>query len=419
MKRYRDRHRAGAALQDAYAADPIISSGITFQVWRLYQHAWLACLFFPLAQVVRHPLAPGHVIVRGLSLALFAAGYTRVMWPHPASSQAPGLTRTRVSLLLLALLVLLVLTLSLLYGTAWLWLLLGISAMAGVLLPAMSAFAAVMFLTLLPLFLVVLTQGWPVGISLWWLFAFLLLIRGVGLDMIGVARMGSAVRELHDARLELAHVKVEEERQRLARDLHDLLGQTLAVITLKSELARSLITEDPVRCAQELAEVEQVGRRTLREVRTTVAGYRQPSLASELDGARQALSAVGIASTIQQETGELPPALAAVLAWALREGITNVIRHSRARHCLVQLTQEQNTVRLEILNDRRPAGEISAHLDGQGSGLRGLSERMGMLGGTMQATSPVIAGRAHFRLYVQIPLQEYAAAVPWQEEAGI
>jgi two-component system sensor histidine kinase DesK len=416
MQRYRDRCKIGYPPQDGQAADPITSSGITFQVWRLYQHAWLVCLFFPLAQVVRHPLAPGHVIVRGLSLALFAAGYTRVMWPHPASPQAHRLARARTAPLLLALSFLLALTLSLVYGAAWLWLFLGISAMAGVLLPVRRAFAAVMFLTLLPLFLVVLTQGWPVGVALWWLLAFLLLVRGVGLDMIGIARMGSAIRELHAARLELAHVQVEEERQRLARDLHDLLGQTLAVIALKSELARSLISEDPDRCAQELAEIEQVGRRTLREVRRTVAGYRQPCLARELDEARQALSAAGIATTIRQETGELAPALAAVLAWTLREGITNVIRHSRARHCLVQLTQERDTVGLEILNDRGQVSETGEHPGGPGSGLRGLGERVGMLGGTMQATSLVIAGSAHFRLYIQIPLQEYTAAVPWREE---
>src|SRR5262252_6144079 len=99
----------------------------------------------------------------------------------------------------------------------------------------------------------------------------MLLVRGLGLDMIGISRMGGSLRELHDARRELARLAVIEERERLSRDLHDLLGQTLSMITLKSELARGLISEDPTRCAQELTEIEQVGRMTLREVRRTVA----------------------------------------------------------------------------------------------------------------------------------------------------
>jgi two-component system sensor histidine kinase DesK len=421
MKRDRDRNKeerlAGQVVETTFSADAITSSGITFHVWRLYQHAWLICLLFPLAQVVRNPTAPGHIVARGLALAGFAAGYTWVMWPHPASAQARGQARIHLAMLILVVLFLLVLILSLIYGPAWLWLFLGVSAMAGVLLPLRSAFATVVLLTLLPLVLTFLTQS-PGSVDLWWLLAFLLLVRAVGLDMIGVARMGSAIRELHTARQAIARLKVEEERQRLARDLHDLLGQTLSVITLKSELARSLITEDPERCAQELAEVEQVGRMTLREVRRTVAGYRQPRLAHELEGACQVLEAAGISPTIEQATGELPPKLDAVLAWTLREGITNVIRHSRARRCLVRLSQEQDTIQLEILNDRGLTDETAGHLCTQGSGLCGLRERVGVLGGAMEATPLSIAGTAHFRLRVEVPLQACADAVAcWEERS--
>jgi two-component system sensor histidine kinase DesK len=211
-------------------------------------------------------------------------------------------------------------------------------------------------------------------------------------------------------------MKVEEERLRLARDLHDLLGQTLSVITLKSELARGLITEDPARCAQELSEIEQVGRMTLREVRKTVAGYRQPRLSSELDDARQLLEAAGIAYDIEKLDGELPQPLDAVLAWTVREGVTNVIRHSRARHCLLRFTRDQGWIGVEMLNDREGTEDAPEQRIGQGSGLLGLRERVSVLGGTMEAGPLMLSGKPHFRLRVELPMQPQVEVTALQEE---
>jgi two-component system sensor histidine kinase DesK len=213
-------------------------------------------------------------------------------------------------------------------------------------------------------------------------------------------------------------MKVEEERLRLARDLHDLLGQTLSTITLKSELARSLVTSDPARCAQELAEIEQVGRMTLREVRKTVAGYRQPRLASELDGARQLLDAAGISYSIEELHGELPQVLDAVLAWTVREGVTNVIRHSQARHCMLRFTQEPRRVGVEVLNDREGTEDAPELCLDQGSGLLGLQERVSALGGTMEAGLLPLGGLPHFRLRVELPMQsQMEARVMGEEQA--
>jgi two-component system sensor histidine kinase DesK len=392
-------------------------SGVTIPIWRLYQHFWLIiCLFFPLASLVSKPDAWLRLAVGSTALLLFAISYTWIMWPHPASQGARTRSRSRLSLLLLVALCLQVTVFSLLDDPAWLWPFLGVSAMAGVVLPMRRAGMVVVLLTAFPLLITIFTHGGVAGIDWWWLIALMLLVRGLGLDMIGVSRMGSALRELHTARQALARLKVEEERLRLARDLHDLLGQTLSVITLKSELARGLITEDPARCAQELAEIEQVGRTTLREVRKTVAGYRQPRLASELDGARQLLEAAGIAYDIEKLHGELPQPLDAVLAWTVREGVTNVIRHSRARHCLLRFTRDQGGIRVEMLNDREGTADAGTQHIGQGSGLLGLRERVSVLGGTMEAGPLLLEGEPHFRLRVELPMQPQVEVTAMPEE---
>jgi two-component system sensor histidine kinase DesK len=395
----------------------IRESGVTLPIWRLYQHFWLIiCLFFPLASLVSKPDAWLRLAVGSTALLLFAVSYTWIMWPHPASRGVRTRGRSRLSLLLLVALGLQVTVFSLLDDPAWLWLFLGVSAMAGVVLPMRRAGIVVVLLTTLPLLITLFTHRGVAGIDWWWLIALMLLVRGLGLDMIGVARLGSAIRELHAARRELARLAVIEERERLSRDLHDLLGQTLSVITLKSELARGLITEDPARCAQELAEIEQVGRMTLREVRRTVAGYRQPRLSSELDGARQLLDAAGIEYCIEELPGELPQPLDAVLAWTVREGVTNVIRHSRARHCLLRFTRDQRWIGVEMLNDREGTEDAGTQCIGQGNGLLGLRERVDVLGGTMEAGPLLLEGEPYFRLRVELPMQPQVEVTALQEE---
>src|SRR5690348_2070305 len=242
--RARDNHRWRA--KENTSDEVIRESGVTFLVWRLYQHFWLIiCLYFPLASLVSRPDGWLRLTLGSMALLFFAISYTWIMWPHPASRGARTRGRSRLSLLLLVALGLLVTLFSLLDDPAWLWSFLGVSAIAGVLLPMRRAGAVVVFLTVLPLLITIFTHRGLAGIDWWWLIALMLVVRGLGLDMIGVFRLSSALRELHDARRELARLAVIEERERLARDLHDLLGQTLSVITLKSELARGLISEDP------------------------------------------------------------------------------------------------------------------------------------------------------------------------------
>jgi len=394
----------------------IASSGITFHLWRLYQHAWLVCLFFPFVSLVREPLSLWHLISGLLALLFFAASYTWLMWPHPASQGAQARARSRFSLLLFVALSLQVALFSLVDGPAWIWLFIGVSAIAGVLLPMRSAFVAVVLFTLLPLFITISTHGGIARIDWWWLIALMLLVRGLGLDMIGMARMGSAIRELHTARRELARLKVDEERLRLARDLHDLLGQTLSLITLKSELARDLVREEPQRCAPEISEIERVARKSLREVREAVAGYRQPRLESELEGARQLLEAAGIDYQIEPLKEVLPSTTDAALAWMVREGVTNVIRHSRARHCKITLKEEHGRIYAEVLNDGSQRELVESIPGRTGLGLAGLHERMTALGGHMEAGPLILLGKDHFRIHVELPIQRDMEASAFKEQ---
>src|SRR5215469_6442537 len=319
------------------------SSGVSFHLWRLYQQFWLlVCLLFPIVSLVQTPPAPVRLLLATLALVFFAASYTWLMWPHPASSEARKRSRSHLSLVLFVVLIALVLSLA--YGLSFLWLFIGVSAIAGMLLPVRSAFLAVVILMFLPPIISVGTAGGVTRVDWLQLIPLALLVRGLGLDMIGLARLSSALRELHAAREERARLAVAEERLRLARDLHDLLGHTLSMIALKSELAGRLVEQEPARAMQEIREVERAARQTLREVREAVAGYRQPALSSELEGARQLLEAAGIEYQFEQATEKLPPSIDAVLAWTVREGVTNVIRHSRARWCRILITRENGTV---------------------------------------------------------------------------
>ena len=157
--------------------------------------------------------------------------------------------------------------------------------------------------------------------------------------------------ELTEARAELAQSAVAQERERFARDLHDLLGHTLSVIAIKAELAGRLLPERPDEAAAEVADVEQVARKALGEVREAVSGYRKPTLDGELEGARMALTAAGIEAAFERSPVRLDPEVEAVLAWAVREGATNVIRHSSAHRCQVTVSADAAGAVVEVVDD--------------------------------------------------------------------
>ncbi|MGP8208044.1 MAG: sensor histidine kinase, partial [Acidimicrobiales bacterium] len=192
--------------------------------------------------------------------------------------------------------------------------------------------------------------------------------------------VGRGVRdalELAEARAQLARLAADNERNRIARDLHDLLGHSLTTITLKADLAHLLSATEPARAAQEIAEVAELSRQALAEVRAAVSNYREVTLAAELARGRELLRASGV-------TAELPTAIDMVdvshqelFGWAVREGLTNVARHAHATRCTVVLTASE----VEICDD----GTGGTGTASDGNGLAGLGERVAAAGGRLEA----------------------------------
>ncbi|MEV6159018.1 sensor histidine kinase [Nonomuraea sp. NPDC052129] len=198
-----------------------------------------------------------------------------------------------------------------------------------------------------------------------------------GLVVAVILHLHMVIGELNQTRQRLAEAAVAEERLRFSRDLHDLLGHTLSVIVVKAEAVRRLARRDPGQAERQAADIEAVGRQALSEVREAVTGYRAGGLADELARARDALAAAGVRARIRR-TGPPPAAQAeALLGWVVREGVTNIIRHSGATEAEIDLAGLTLTIR-----DNGPDGPLPTE---GGSGLRGLAERLGQAGGSVEA----------------------------------
>ncbi len=365
------------------------------RVGKLFGLVWLVFLVYPVVALLQaHPLSVRPLVALG-AIAVFAAADVWIIlrgrsgW-H-ASPQRPG----GAEWLALSILVAVPIGLVLAYGgdsSSWLYLFIYASTASAAVLPERLAGRVIVGLTVVMVALGVATRAdWTVLLSTG------LLVPAVGYSIIGSIRMTHTIQELRAAREEIARLAVSEERLRFARDLHDLLGHSLSLIVLKSELAGRLAEAAPDRAVAEIRDVEGVARAALREVREAVAGYRQPSLADELGGAREMLGAAGIAYWVDAAPGGLPAAPEAVLAWAVREGVTNVIRHSRATQCVIRLTRDDEGAGVEVADD----GQGAAADASPGSGLRGLVERVAAQGGDF-AAGPEPAGG--YRLRVRLPL---------------
>jgi two-component system sensor histidine kinase DesK len=227
-----------------------------------------------------------------------------------------------------------------------------------------------------------LVEGWllhinPIALTL---TAFMMSVVGVGNTFI--ARQKRA-----DTKLRMAHEEIEQlaavaERERIARDLHDVLGHTLSVIVLKSELAGRLIERDPQRAAQEIADVEKTARTALSEVRQTIGGYRSQGLPAEMELARNTLQAAGVALACESPLPQLHAAEETVLCLAVREAVTNIVRHAQATHCRMRFTTSGDGYHSLLITDDGAHPKLQ-----EGNGLRGMRERVQSLGGRFSITT--------------------------------
>ncbi len=301
----------------------------------LFAAVWLVFLADTFREAWRVAWSDRHALagwVGLVSLAAFAACYLATFsWVRRRRQQMhTSLPRGRAVLVLLVLLGLVCVTTAALgqSGTSGL---VFVAVVAVMVLPTRGALAVVVGLALAVEVSARTVPGWREQGGL--TFA----ICTAAFAMWGVRQLMLRNVELLSAREENARLAVEDERNRLARDLHDILGHSLTVITVKAELANRLLDVDPARARRELADLERLSRDALADVRRAVDGYREITLPGELARAREALVAAAIDAELPNSTDEVPSELRDLFAWAVREGVTNVIRHSRASRCMVTL----------------------------------------------------------------------------------
>ena len=233
---------------------------------------------------------------------------------------------------------------------------------------------AMMLLVMIPFTAISFESGTP------WPFALSTIVMGLA---VGISNMAFRSNQIKDVQLQLSHDEIRRlaataERERIGRDLHDLLGHTLSLIALKSELAGKLLARDPVAARREIGDVERITRDALAQVRSAVSGMRAAGLIGEIASARLLLECAGVRFTFRGFERELPLAQESCLALALREAVTNIQRHAHASSADAELTVEPDAIRLRVHDDGN--GGILAH----GNGLTGMRERVETLGGSLK-----------------------------------
>jgi two-component system, NarL family, sensor histidine kinase DesK len=357
--------------------------------YRVGQLLGLLFLVGPLADLFGETVSPPRLAGILLVLAAFVALYLALLPPIEALERR-GSRALGAALALLAALA--GLTLALGAPRSFALLFVYVIAVAGLVLPLAAAVAMTVAGAAVVGGGLAIAGSDGSAVSAW-----TLTVLGIGAMTAALGRATQANRELRRMREERARLAVSEERLRIARDLHDLLGQTLSLIALKTELATRLIASDPRRAEAELTEVQRVTREALADVRETVHGYRRLPYADALQKARATLTAAGIDCRVGGVASGLPSEVESVLALAVREATTNVVRHSNARTCAITLSADGDNVALEVEDD----GAAVSTGNGDGAGLAGLAERARRLQGSVETGTRPEGG---FRLRLTLPL---------------
>ncbi|MGW4464491.1 sensor histidine kinase [Micromonospora sp. NPDC004704] len=365
---------------------------------------WLVYLSQPISSAWNHPpgfardLAVGALAAFGLAYVLIFVLVVRARLRRAGTGTPTtwGMLDNRLNWVLLALLLCLGLLAIPGAGADWLVTIVYLATAAVLLLPRRTALLVVAVLAVVAAVAPLAVPAWRSQSHL--VFSVLL----AAFATFGVTRLAERNADLLSAQREIHRLAVAGERARAARDLHDILGHSLTVVAVKAELAGRLLEVDPSRAAVEIADVERLAREALADVRGTVGAYREVTLAGELAGARSALDAAGIRADLPDSVPELPAGRAELFGWAVREGVTNVVRHSGARCCTVRLGPDH----VEVLDDGRgPVGDPDRSTTGPdpayaGHGLVGLRERADQAGGRVRlGRGP---GGRGFRLRVEM-----------------
>jgi two-component system sensor histidine kinase DesK len=374
-------------------------------------YPWLLIAWGAASRTVRGSFHPQWIAAAGL--AAFAVLYLAALWVRWRAGQP------RVAYLLLAALAVVAVALVIGFGQDMSALFPLLSICCGAVLPWGGSFSsghgpplpvlAVCTVAAVSL-CIAAAQGAAAG-DLWssWYGAAL-----SGLVVAIIYRYIEAVAQLRRTREELARSAVDAERLRFARDMHDLLGHTLSVIVVKAQVARKLAVRDPAQAQQQAADIEEIGRAALGEVRQAVAGYRGRGLARELEAARGALADAGITAQVRQDGPPVPPGADALLGWVIRESVTNVIRHSGGHRCEIDVRDAGGMVTATIRDDGPcvPSSvSSSASLTAGGHGLDGLRERLVAHGGTLTA-GPCPGGGFLLAATVPVPVVVPGGAAP-------
>lgn len=245
-----------------------------------------------------------------------------------------------------------------------------------------------------------LLQAWICNLSPWsWIVSSAIAVL-TGINTLRFVQQDRADKQLRLAHAEVEHLAKLAERERIARDLHDVLGHTLSLIVLKSELAQRIQERDPARAQKEMQEVEQTARHALSEVRQAIRGYRSEGIKAELGRAQKMLDAAGIQFSPSEQLPALPPAAEAVFSMIVREAVTNIVRHSKAQQC--QISFESTAEEVGLIIQDNGTGEIKT----EGSGIRGMRERIELLGGSF-----IFQSNQGTKLTVRLPHADNQAKV--------